>query len=348
MITTHFLTNNENVILKNHYRKSGCALIRERAHVVLLSSQGRKVHDIALILMRKQDTICQWLNAFNQKGLSSIFHKYEGNTNASKLTQQQRKEIAKTLRKPPSTQRLPKSFWDVPAIKSYLKGQFGIVYESNRSYHYLLKFNGLSFKLPALFDIKRDQDQINRRLKFIHQKLPRYFNNDSWEVLVADETRINWETEIRRAWLRKNKKTIVKTHRSSDYQNYFGALNMKTGKTYLKRLQWQNTKQIIKVLKRLSDHYPDKKICLVWDNAGWHKSKELREELKQGCSLGHFHFISFPPYAPDVNPQEHIWQWGKNALGNQVFDSFKKTKASFEQSIRSRFFDYKIPEFVLR
>ena len=226
MLKLRQLKQKEKKILKNHYKQAGRALIRERAHALLLANQDRSAPDIALILMRKEDTVRQWLNDFNQTGLSSIFPKYEGNINASKLTKEQRKEIDEILKSPPSKKGLPKQFWDVPTIKEYLRAEFGIVYESDRSYHYLLKFQGLSFKLPSPFDFKRDVDQINLRLKEIHQELPKYLSDDNWEVLVADESRITWEAEIRRAWLKKNEKTTVKVHRSNEYQNYFGALNL--------------------------------------------------------------------------------------------------------------------------
>ena len=348
MIQIRQLKQKEKQILKSHYKQSGCALIRERAHTLLLADQNRTAPDIALILMRKEDTIRQWLNDFNQRGLSSIFHKYEGNTNASKLTKEQREEIEETLKNPPLDKGLPKQFWDVPAIKEYVRGEFGTIYESDRSYHYLLKFQGLSFKLPTPFDFKRNTDQINQKLKEIHKELPKYLNNDDWEVLTADESRITWEAEIRRAWLKKNEKTVVKVHRSNEYQNYFGALNLKSKKAHTIQLSWQDTDEIIRALEELLKSYPGKRICLLWDNARWHKSKKLRQQLAKGNSLEHFHLINFPPYAPDVNPEEHVWRFGKDMLGNHSLHSFEETRNLFEQSITGKTFDYKIPEFVLR
>ena len=348
MIHIRQLTQKEKQILKNHYKQSGCALIRERAHALLLANQDRSIKDITLILMRNEDTIRQWLNDFNQTGISIIFHKYEGNNNASKLTEKQRKEIKQTLEKPPSDKGLPKQFWDVPAIKEYIKGEFGTVYESDRSYHYLLKFQGLSFKLPVPFDFKRDKNQINQRLKKIHQELPKYMNSTNWEVLTADETRITWEAEIRRAWLKKDEKTVVKVHRSNEYQNYFGVLNLKSKKTHTIRLDWQDTDEIIKTLKKISKSYFNKRICILWDNARWHKSKKLREQLAKGNSLEHIHLINFPPYAPDVNPEERVWKFGKDMLANHSLHSFEETKSLFEKSIHRKTFNYRIPEFVLR
>lgn len=348
MIFVNTLTDDERQLLKNHYRQAGCSLIRERAHAVIISDQGWKVADIALILMRSQEAIRGWLNDFNERRIASIFHKYEGN-NASKLTSEQREEIKKTLSKPPSDQGLPKEFWDVPSLKEYVKGSFGVVYESDRSYHYLLHFSGLSFKLPTPFDKRRDIEKINQRLKEIHWQIKPYLENNDWEVFAADETRITWESEIRKAWLKKREKTVIKVHRDSQYQNYFGALNLKSKKAHTIRLSWQNQEEIIKALQELSKEYPNKKLLIIWDSATHHKGKSVKEALKKGNSLEHVHLINFPPYAPDVNPEENVWEFGKDCISNDKMpDSFSETMLLFESSIRAKSFDLKIPEFVLR
>lgn len=349
MLYAQKLTKTEKQILKRHYKKSQCALVKERAHAIILSGQKRNASDIALILMRNKITIRQWINDFNERRISSIFHNYEGNINASKLTGEQREEVRKTLREPPRKDGLPEEFWTVPKLKNYLKTKFSIVYESDRSYHYLLRFYGFSFKLPSAFDIRRDKEQINKRLKEIHKEIKPFLESNDWEVFAADESRITWEAEIRRAWLKRNEKTVVKVHRSNEYQNFFGALNIKNHAAYAFRLDWQNQDEIIKSLRKLLAHCADKKICIIWDNAKWHKSKKLREELRKNKSLEHVHLINFPPYAPDVNPEEKVWNFGKKRISNNnVPDSFEKMISLFENSIRSKFFDYKIPEFVLR
>ena len=349
MIYVTDITSDESELLTKHYRKAQCALIRERAHAIILSNQKRTVRDISAILIRSEKTVRQWINGFQERRISSIFHQYQGNSNASKLTKEQKQEIQQTLEQPPSEQGLPKGFWDVPTLREYLKAEFGVIYESDRSYHYLLRFGGLSFKLPMAFDKRRDTEQINERLKKITQEIKAYFIDDTWEIFTADETRITWESEIRRAWIKRNAKTIVKVHRDDQYQNFFGALNLKNHKSHTFRLDWQNQYTMIYSLKTLTKLYPNKKICVIWDNARWHKGKELCKELSKGQSLEQVHLINFPPYAPDVNPQEHVWKYVKDQIANDnVADSFKQTIELFEQSISSSTFNYKIPEFVLR
>ena len=152
----------------------------------------------------------------------------------------------------------------------------------------------------------------------------------------------------RKAWLRKGERTIIKVQQNTEFQNYFGALNQKSFKCNVYDLDWQNQEEILKALGKLLTEYPNKKLCLVWDNAAFHKGKLIREALKKGNLLEKVHLINLPPYAPDFNPIEHVWNTVKSNLSNKQFDSFETTKKIFMDEINKRTFNYKLWHFVLR
>jgi transposase len=65
---------------------------------------------------------------------------------------------------------------------------------------------------------------------------------------------------------------------------------------------------------------------LIWDNASFHKSHELRELIEQA---GHT-MLFLPAYSPDLNPIEHKWHELKQRL-RSYYDS---TVDFFENLIR--------------
>lgn len=325
------------------WRRHGTStLVRDRAHSILLNNQGRSAYSISKILYRDADTVRTWLARFKEQRISSLLPKYQGNNNAGKLTKAQRRRVRKVLSQPPSAYGIPKEFWQVKDLKKWVKAEFGVVYESNRSYHFLFKLGRFSWKLPDKFDIKRNDQFVRQKVKEIREEIAPFLTSPDWVVLTSDETRLVWESESRRAWLRTNQKTILKVNRSKDYQSFLGSLNLKTGKCHLHSLAWQNQEEVIKALKKLKRQYGNKNICLVWDNARWHKGKKLKKELKKGGSLVNFHLISFPPYAPDTNPQEHIWKYVKDRIAHQPTTSFKQKVNNFKLSIIHRKFHYQI------
>lgn len=342
MIKPAQVTPDEKELLE-HWRRYGVSpLIRDRALTVILNSQGNSANRIALNLSRDPETVRSWLKSFKQSHLSSLFTKYRSNTNASKLTQEQKQEIKDVLSHPPSDYGIPKQFWQVKDLKRWIKAEYGVVYESDRSYHFLFKLSRFSWKLPDKFDVRRDDEQVEARLEEIRAEIKPYLESDDWVVLVADETRMMWETESRRAWLKTNQKTIIKVNRTRDYQSFLGSLNLKTGKCHLHSLSWQNQEEVIKALGKIKKYYPNKRICFIWDNAAWHKSKLIREELKLGNSLDNFHLINTPPYAPDTNPVEHIWKYVKGKVSNQPTTTFKQKINNFKLAVIHRKFDYQI------
>lgn len=329
-------------LLGRHFKTSPLKLVRLKAQAVLMRNERLKLIIIAKLLFRDERTIQRWLKGFSQTRMASIFTGHENNENASKLTKEQKEKIKEVLSKPPSEYGLPREFWDVPSIKKYVKTEFGVIYESKQSYHFLLKFSDLIFKLPDKFDLRRDEKLIAERMEEIRGEIKRYFANNDWEVFSSDEARIQLEAETRKAWLKRGEKTIIKVNRERECQNYIGLLNQKTFRCHLYELEWQNQETIIKALELFLRLYPYKRICIVWDNAKFHKGKLIRETLKKGKLLERVHLINFPPYAPDKNPVEHVWKAAKHKISNIQFETFDKTKNAFKNFVIGRKFNYQI------
>ena len=103
--------------------------------------------------------------------MSSIFTNYSKNQNASKLTREQKEEIKKVLQAPTDDNKIPCNFWSLPKLKNYISANFKIVYESDRSYHYLLKYCNFSWKLPSPFDINRNEMEIKEKMAYIKKEI---------------------------------------------------------------------------------------------------------------------------------------------------------------------------------
>jgi transposase len=60
----------------------------------------------------------------------------------------------------------------------------------------------------------------------------------------------------------------------------------------------------------------DEHAIMVLDNAGWHVARSLK--VPPNLTL-----LFLPPYSPELNPVERLWQWLKShQLSNQVFQDY--------------------------
>lgn len=327
-------------LLLQHKKKSLCKLISLKAHTILLFHKGYGTITIADVLFRSEKTVRQWLQKFQSRRIASLFPKTLGNQHAAKLTKKQKRQLKTVLAQKPSVYGIPKEFWDVSTLKKYVKAEFGVEYESENSYRLIFKLHNYSFHLPNTFNTHRNEKTIKKRMKQIKQEIKPMINSVQWIVFASDESRIVWESIIRRAWLPKGKKTIMKVERKRKAQSFIGLLNLKTGEDLLYRLSWQKQDTIIPVLEDLIVKYPDKSICIIWDNARFHKGKKIKAKLS--TTLKPIHLINLPAYAPDHNPQEHVWKYGKDRLANNQRSSLEETVSEFERIIMSRKFNYRI------
>lgn len=336
-------TKEEQEVLLEHYLKAGNA----KAHAILLYCHGQSAFQISQVLFRTEKTVREWIKNFGQERLTSIFTKALGNQNAAKLTRAQKQQLAEVLAKPPSDYGIPAKFWSISPLRRYVYAEWGVEYESDESYRLIFKLANYSWKLPGKFNLLRDETAIAARMEEIMAEIEPLLADETWEVLAADETRVVWETLLRRAWLPKGQKTIIRTSMTKSGQSFFGALNLKSGREHTFAIPWQNQTQMIRVLKKLKRVYSEKRLCLVWDNARWHKGKMLRKNLERGQALSGIHLINFYPYAPDTNPQEKVWKWGKDQVANQTYPTLADLSQKFLRIVTGRSYPYQITPFVL-
>jgi len=67
---------------------------------------------------------------------------------------------------------------------------------------------------------------------------------------------------------------------------------------------------------------------MLVDGAGWHRSKDL-------VIPSNIYFIVQPPYSPELNPTEHIWdEIREKYLHNRIFASLNETIEKVSNGIR--------------
>jgi transposase len=80
-------------------------------------------------------------------------------------------------------------------------------------------------------------------------------------------------------------------------------------------------------LREVSDRHPDEFILMIMYGAGWHKAKALSVP----CNVAP---IFLPPYSPELNPVEHIWESIREKdFRNEVFNSIEAVEDQLMRSL---------------
>ena len=187
------------VLIRWRRRSDNHVLVRMKAEAILYASEGVGIGIIAKMVERAERTVQEWLADWQATRMCSVLTGHAGNQNAAKLTRDQKQELKKILAQPPSQTGIHAEFWDVPAIRDVVKIMFDVEYQSDSSYQLLLRFCGLSFKLPDPFDKHRNEKAITRRMAEVKTQVKTRLDA-GWEVYAADEVRFEHETESRRTW----------------------------------------------------------------------------------------------------------------------------------------------------
>ena len=80
-------------------------------------------------------------------------------------------------------------------------------------------------------------------------------------------------------------------------------------------------------LKQISEvTAPGRHAVVVMDGAGWHT-------LDTAASFPNITLIKLPPYSPELNPMEQVWQWlRQRCLSNREFHDFTEIVEQVSQA----------------
>ena len=329
------------VLIRWKKRSDNHVLVRMKAEAILYASEGVGIGIIAKMVERTGRTVQEWLADWRATRMCSVLTGHAGNQNAAKLTRAQKQELKTILAQPPSQSGIDAEFWDVPAIRDVVKILFDVEqHQSDSSYRLLLRLCGLSLELPDPFDEHHNEPATTRRMAEVKTQVKALLDA-GWEVYTADEVRLEHEAWTRRMQPPKGQRTKLSVDRQKTSQSFFGALSLTSKKVTLYPIEGnQNTEQTILALERLQRETEAGKIAVVLDNARFHHAKALTALYEPGQLLERITPVFLPPYAPDHNPVEHVWNTAKNNIANIQHETPEETFGAFASYITGRTFDY--------
>jgi len=88
--------------------------------------------------------------------------------------------------------------------------------------------------------------------------------------------------------------------------------------------------EVFRFLRELLRHLRGR-VVVLWDNATIHKGKAMRDFLSRHPRL---QLEAFPPYAPELNPDEGVWNHCKHYLANGRPDDLEELAGDVSRQFR--------------
>lgn len=146
--------------------------------------------------------------------------------------------------------------------------------------------------------------------------------------MFQDEARFGRINGVRRCWAPKPIRPLCQALLTHEYTYAYAAVDVQRGALDTLVLPHVNTNCMQVFLDELAQRRPDEHIVMVLDGAGWHCSKALRVPTNM-------RLLPLPPYAPELNPVEHLWdELREKCFHNRMFDSLDGLEDHLVASLR--------------
>lgn len=312
------LTEIERQGLLVRHKKSRDKQEADRIKVVLLVDDGWSFEKIAKALFLDESTVGRHYHAYEEE--KRLKADYKGSKPL--LTEEESLSLSNHLEETLYT--------TIKEIQDHIRKTYGKTLSRACIYNWLKKHK-FSYKKPKLIPSKVDPVAQQEFIDHYEALLTRAVQEDEL-VLFGDSVHPSQQTQTGYGWVKKGKEKLIETNGGRKRVNLMGALNLEDMKLVYQDFETINGSASVKFLKKVEAHYPHyKKIHLIWDQAGYHTSQEVKDYLK--TSRVDVHYL--PPRSPNLNSIERLWKiLHKYVSHNKYYQRF----ADFKKSL-FHFFD---------
>lgn len=294
---------------------------QERLLAVEMAQRGGfRIADIAKAIGRGHATIERWLKRFRKGGISELL-KREHNARKPQLTAKDVQALKDGLR--------AGQFKRAKEMKKWLAEERGIGMSLWGVYYWLGKVKAHP-KVPRKAHHKQDPDEKEAFKRTFVDKL-----NDleiptgrPIRIWVEDEHRYGLISNTRRCWTLQGHRVVVPYQTKYQWGYIYGACDLVTGDAQFAFLPTVSLLGSQVFLEQVVQTDPKAIHIVLWDQAGFHPKRDeypLPEQIR---------LVEFPPYCPELNPIEKLWDGVKRAVSNAIWETLVAIEEKIAEELR--------------
>jgi len=146
-------------------------------------------------------------------------------------------------------------------------------------------------------------------------------------LMFQDEARFGRMVRIRRCWAPRPVRPMICNGYEREFVYVYGAVSPAQGQLDWMLTRQMNTANMSAFLAQVSAKHRRAFIVMVMDGASSHICKDL--VVPENIRL-----LRLPPYAPELNPQEHVWdELREKEFPNRVFSDLPSVVCHLEAGL---------------
>ena len=309
--------------LKARLRSTTDLREKERLQVVLWATQGRHtLADLGQLAGRARSTIQIWLDHFQAGGLARLLQRESPPGQSSPIG---KPKVQRALRA-----GLKSGRWRTAGqVAAWLKAAHGIDRAAKSLYRWLGKAHG-ALRVPRPAHVLQDppasaafRAELEQRLEQL--ALPK---DKPVKIWVADESRFGLHTQSRRCWALRGQRVVIPQQQRYEWDYVYGALEVLEGDAQFRFMPSVNLDFSRDFLGQIAASDPAAEPVVIQDQAGFHPRPG-----DPGLPA-RIHLLPLPPYSPELNPIEGLWDQVQDVTCNQRYASLDALERTLTTALR--------------
>lgn len=297
--------------MKQDARKLDHKTLEElRIRAVKQVQSGISPEEVTRVLGLSRATIYNWLSSYREGGMQALKAK-DIPGRPPRLTGSMMKWIYDTIvQKTPLQFRFEFALWTREIIGEVIFKKYKIRLGLS-SVSRLLRQLGLSCQRPIFKAWQQNDQQVKNWLKKVFPKIKARAKEEQATIFFADEAGVRSDFHSGTTWAPVGETPVVRATGARFSVNMISALSPRGDFRFMVVEGTVSAPIFIEFMKRLLIG-SKKKIFLIVDGHPTHRSK-LAKEFIAGTK-GRIELFFLPPYSPELNPDELVWNNLKNGI----------------------------------
>ena len=163
----------------------------------------------------------------------------------------------------------------------------------------------------------------------LHYDIKSNLNKGKFEdvnLYVQDESSFGLMTHLGKCLTVKGVKPIVSYQHKFQTTYLYGSYSPINGDRFVWEINGVTTTIFESYLRHFSEYKPKEYKLVIIDTAGFHSTKSI--EVPDNIFL-----LNIPPYSPELNPCEQVWQYIKSQYKNKRFETMESLKTWLHKTV---------------